>query len=403
MRTPPFERESPEREAHLISLAETVRRYMRALGAKEQIGAGIGISDDPRARLGGFGEFGPSGGASWLGDTSRFLPGGRDTGVNVGGRQVIVGDGDGRDSGSSPDDTSAHGGVSRGALSGLGVPGRPSHYGGIPGAFSGEGAGGGDDMGGGGGLSESPGFLHGIGRGRLGSDPLLNARAWGRLHPGDAVSDDPTKTVPSPRGADGSAENIGANAGIGFGAAIAATTVGLGLGLAAATGKPDAEFVAMHVGEAAGAAVGRALGAVGSFISRHLPADDATGTGPGGPRMNQQRPGADLLPADDASGLRGPGGPRLQQRGRGDLTPTDDGVGPVGPSLRLARDQRRALFTPDVMPTPDDAGGGTPWSNVLRPNDEDPRPGNPILQSAHVAVSDLLVAAHTLFTGGRRV
>jgi len=60
MRTPSFERESPEREAHLISLAETVRRYMRALGAKEQIGAGIGISDDPRARLGGFGEFNPS-------------------------------------------------------------------------------------------------------------------------------------------------------------------------------------------------------------------------------------------------------------------------------------------------------------------------------------------------------
>ena len=396
MRTPSFERESPEHEAHLISLAETVRRYMRALGAKQQIGAGIGKSDDPRARLGGFGEFGP-GGAGWLGDTSRFLPpGGRNTGVTIDGRQVIAGGGDTEGSGSSIDNTGGYGGLGRGSLSGLGIPGAATHFGGGIGSFGGEGAAGaGDDEGGGTGwVGNSLGFLRGIGRGRLGSDPLLNARAWHRLHPADASGDEPSPPPPS--------------GGI--------VVVPRSNGLTPIEKDPDADPYLIEAREArekakkeqleddmtvtgsmlsgatlggaffglAGVVVGAVVGVGFGYLAmerqhRHregglgggsVPADDSSGTGPGGPRMNG------YLPADDGTGpstprsraadvSRSTGDGRSSMIGFiGDYRPADDSYGPVGPRAITKAGSQTSPFDTLYKPNPDAPGPSTPHSRT---------------------------------------
>lgn len=152
------------------------------------------------------------------------------------------------------------------------------------------------------------------------------------------------------------------------------TVVGAGVGLVA--GAAGGAWVGVKVGGEVGAVVGGVLGAAGGFyagakaggaagaaihswLQKHRPADD--GTGPVGPRSR--------------AALRETHGSLAQEAHLLVAMPNPEGDGDGLPNVRspAARISRRGLY----MPAPDDAGGGTPWSNVYKPNPEDPRPGGP--------------------------
>lgn len=363
------------------SLADAAQRYARAIGPKQKIGpAGIGMRGDPLGRIGQLDDFDPRGRGS--GGGGRQLP------PDVAGRF-----GHGRGTDPSPgggawgdDGTGGFGGLGRGWFSGRDVPGV---------------GGSGPDLGR---LNEGFGprrefgqdqalaLIAGMGRGPFGADPLVNARAWHRLHPGEAASDggsdsgpaDPSQydTPPAPPppkpAAPPSASGTGArpvptaqltnpaankdaekpkdgekgegHTGLEHAVATsnAAGAVGAMVGLA--LGRPDLAITFGTVGVFAGFAAG-----AGIHVFWERPADDGTtGTGPAGPRANYFAPALGLRPADDGSGP----------------------IGPWSRGLASSRAHRRSLRD-DLMPAPDDPGGGGPSSHVFMPNPETGDPGNP--------------------------
>ena len=193
----------------LSSLAEAASRYAEAIGAKQRV-MPVGMSESLQRGLKGIQDFGPgSGGHGMPGDLGRFLPG-SGIGISVGGREITKPQGDLGSGGGSGGGRRSRGGLSRGQMSSLGIPG----------GFS-------DDLaalgGGGPGPGGPPpidlGFLGDFER-PFGGDALATARAWHRLNPGGAASegDKPGKPPPPPKPDSGSGgSSSGSDSGSGSG------------------------------------------------------------------------------------------------------------------------------------------------------------------------------------------
>jgi hypothetical protein len=156
-----------------------------------------------------------------------------------------------------------------------------------------------------------------------------------------------------------------------------------GIGTPTGETKPETEkgagiwtAVGLVVGAIAGGAGGFRLGGEGGLALGGI-AGGAIG-GSIGYRVDTGR-WPWQYPADDSTGS-GPGGPRSRQ-----FMPADDGTGPIGPWARTAGANGGLTLDAgrDFMPAPDDPGGGTgPWALVGMPSPDDAAPGTPTSRTA---------------------
>jgi hypothetical protein len=227
------------------------------------------------------------------------------------------------------------------------------------------------------GVHGDPDGGRGISGGNLPSRAVLAGSPWKALRPGAQVAEEPKDPPKTPPGGsapgpppqvytwpDGSVHAEPPSAEIvedvKYGVVLGA---GVGIVVGGAVGKVPGVWAGMMVGGFAGAVLGAGVG-YGRTRGWWMPADtDLTGgsggsSGPGGPRARALQLGQSYVPADDATG-----------------------TSPTGPRSQVLRSLRSSAF---YFPS-EDATGGTPGprsrsgpeGSLYMPAPDDPRPGNP--------------------------